>query len=238
MQLSRILFRNLGMKLLALAIACATWFVLSGQRRERISERSYRIPLSIVNVPRGTMVVSPLPDAVDVRVRGAFTPLRALEPSKLEAVIDFADAVPGEKRYPLGPADINVPADVEVIAISPGEVRLVLDEVAEKTLPIVAELSGQPSPGAHLDEVAVEPRNARIIGPAKTLARLVTLATQPVSVEGRDAPFTETTTLALPAAGIRVREGQVVTVRVKMRPAPAPEPTPKPAAARTRKGKP
>jgi len=85
MQISDALFRNFGTKLLALAIACATWYVLTGQRRERISERNYRVPLSIVNVPRGTMVVSPLPDAVDVRVRGAFTPLRSLDPAKLEA---------------------------------------------------------------------------------------------------------------------------------------------------------
>src|SRR5262249_14610807 len=127
MNLSQLLFRNLGTKLLALAIACATWYILTGQRRERISERNYRIPLSIVNVPAGTMVVSPLPDSVDVRVRGAFTPLRALEPSKLEALVDLVDAVPGEKRYPLGPGDINVPSDIEVIAISPAEIRLVLD---------------------------------------------------------------------------------------------------------------
>ncbi len=113
------LFRNPGTKLLALAIACVTWYVLTGERRERISERSYRIPLSIVNIPAGTLIVSPLPDAVDVRLRGAFTPLRQLEPSKLEAVVDLADAEPGEKRYTLEPGDINVPRDVEVIAISP-----------------------------------------------------------------------------------------------------------------------
>ncbi|HEY1434769.1 MAG TPA: hypothetical protein VGG65_05295 [Thermoanaerobaculia bacterium] len=237
MDLSRLLFRNLGTKVLALAIACATWFVLSGQRRERISERNYRIPLSIVNVPAGTMVASPLPDAVDVRVRGAFTPLRALEPSKLEAVVDLADAVPGEKRYPLGPGDINVPTDVEVLAISPGEIRLVLGAIAEKTLPVVGKIAGQPAPGARLDEVSVEPRSARIIGPAKVLASLVTLATQPVSVEGLDGPFTETTTLALPAAGIRVREGQVVSVRVKITAAPPLEPTARPAPTRARKGK-
>jgi YbbR domain-containing protein len=234
MQISRVLFRNFGTKLLALAIACATWYVLTGQRRERISERNYRIPLSIVNVPRGTMVVSPLPDAVDVRIRGAFTPLRALDPAKLEAVVDLADATPGEKRYPLGPGDINVPADVEVIAIAPAEIRLVLDGVAEKTVPITVDLTGQPTPGAQLEEVTVEPRNARIVGPEKTLARLASLSTQPVAMEGRDSPFTETTTLALPAPGVRVREGQLVTVRVKIRPAASPEPTPSP---RTRKGR-
>ena len=237
MQLSRILFRNPGTKLLALAIACATWFVLSGQRRERISERSYRIPLSVVNVPAGTMIVSPLPDAIDVRIRGAFTPLRSLEPGKLEAVIDLADTVPGEKRYALAPGDINVPQEVEVIAIAPAEIRFVLDTVAEKTVPIVAEITGEPAPGAHLDEVTAEPRNARIIGPAKTLARIITLPTDPVSVEGRETGFSETTVLALQAPGVRVREGQVVIVRVRIRPAAPIEPTPRPTPGHGRKAK-
>ena len=237
MQLSRIFFRNAGTKLLALAIACATWFVLSGQRRERISERSYRIPLSVVNVPPGTMIVSPLPDAIAVRIRGAFTPLRSLDPGKLEAVVDLADAVPGEKRYALAPGDINVPQEVEVIAIAPAEIPFVLDAIADKTVPIVAEITGEPAPGAHLDEVTTEPKSARIIGPAKTLARIVTLPTDPVSVEGRDAGFSEATTLALQAPGVRVREGQVVTVRVRIRPAPPPEPTPRPTPGRGRKAK-
>ena len=236
MKLSQVLFRNLGTKLLALGIACVTWYILTGQRRERISERNYRISLSIVNVPRGNMVVSPLPDFVDVRIRGAFTPLRALEPSKLEAVVDLADAGPGEKRYPLGPGDINVPANVEVIAISPAEIRIVLDVVAEKTLPIAADLAGQPLPGARLDEVSVEPRSARIVGPEKALSRLTTISTQPVLLDGRNGPFSETTTLALPAPGLRVREGQLVTVRVKIQPALPPEPTVRPTP-RIRKGK-
>lgn len=222
------LFHNPGTKLLALAIACVTWYVLSGQRRERISVRSYRIPLSIVNVPAGTMIVSPLPDAVDVRVRGNFTPLRQLEPGKLEAVIDLLDAAPGEKRYILEPADINVPREVEVIAISPPEIRIVLDAVAEKTLPVVPEIEGEPSPGSRVEEVTAEPRTARLLGPAKTLSRMTSIPTEPVSVEGRDASFSMAAPLALQAPGVRVRAGQIITVRVRIRLAPTPVPTARP----------
>lgn len=222
------LFRNPGTKLLALAIACVTWYILSGQRRERISERSYRIPLSIVNVPAGTMIVSPLPDAVDVRVRGSFTPLRQLEPGKLEAVIDLLEAAPGEKRYTLEPLDINVPREVEVIAISPPEIRVVLDAVAEKTLPVVAEVEGKPSPGSRVEEVTAEPRTARVLGPARALSRMSSLRTEPVSVEGRDESFSTAAPLAVQAPGVRVRQGQVVTVRVRIRPAPTPAPTARP----------
>jgi YbbR domain-containing protein len=232
LDLSRLLFRNPGTKVLAFVIACVTWYILTGERRERISERSYRIPLSIVNIPPRTIIVSPLPDAVDVRIRGSFTALRQLEPAKLEAVIDLLGATQGEKRYPLAPEDINVPRGVEVIAISPPEVRLSLDAVADKTLPIVPETTGAPAPGSHIEEVVGEPRSGRVVGPARTLARMVSLHTEPVSVEGRDATFSATTTLASQPAGVRVREGQLVTVRVRIRAAPPPAPTARPRAAR------
>jgi YbbR domain-containing protein len=227
MPLSRTLLRNPGAKLLALAIACATWFALSGERRERISERSYRIPLSIVNIPPGTVIVSPLPDAVDVRVRGSFTQLRQLEPDKLEAVVDLIDSVPGEKRYPLAPEDINVPREVEVIAISPPEIRVSLDTLAEKTVPIVADVVGQPAPDSRVEEIAVEPRVARVAGPAKTLSRLSSVRTEPISLEGRDASFSVPSIVAAQAPGVRVREGQVVTVHVRIRRAPASVPSPR-----------
>lgn len=236
MKISQLLFRNPGTKLLALVIACAAWYVLSGERRERISERSYRIPLSIVNIPAGTIIVSPLPDAVDVRLRGSFTALRQIEPAKLEAVVDLLGASQGEKRYPLAPEDINVPRGVEVIAIAPAEVRLSLDAVADKVLPIVPEITGAPAPGSHVEEVAAEPRSGRVMGPARTLARLTSLRTEPVSVEGRDASFSTATTVASQPAGVRVREGQLVTVRVRIRPSPTPTATPRPHPAR--KGKP
>ena len=221
----RFFFRNLGPKILALAIALAVWFALSGERRERISERSYRIPLSLVNIPARTIVASPLPGAVDVRVRGPFTALRGLEPEKLEAVIDLLNATPGEKVYRLAPEDINVPPEVEVIALSPGEVRVVLDNVAEKLLPIVPVLSGEVAAGSQVVDVSVEPRVARVMGPATALGKMTGIGTEPVSLANRAATFSATTTVLPDAPGVRVRQGQVVNVTVRIGPAPAKTPT-------------
>jgi hypothetical protein len=218
------IFRNLGLKLLALAIALGVWFALSGQRRERISERSYRIPLSLVNIPAKTIVASPLPGAVDVRVRGAFTALRQLEPEKLEAVIDLLSSRPGEKIYRLAPEDINVPPEIEVIALSPSEVRVVLDEVAERLLPVVPALSGEVAAGSQVVDVTVDPRIARVIGPASALSRMSGIGTEPISLSNRAATFTATTTVLPDAPGVRVRAGQIVNVTVRIGPAPTTTP--------------
>jgi hypothetical protein len=225
-RLRRFFFRNLGLKLLALAIALLAWFALSGQRRERISERSYRIPLSLVNVPAHTMVASPLPGGVDVRVRGSFTALRQLEPERLEAVIDLADARPGERVHHFAPEDINVPPEVEVLGIAPGEVRVTLDRIGERLLPIVPALAGDPAPGSRVVDLAVEPRIARVVGPATALEKMTGVSTEPVSTAGRSATFS-TTTIALPnVPGVRVREGQVVRVTVRIGPSPTSTPAP------------
>lgn len=220
------LFRNLGTKLLALAIALSVWFVFSAQRRERISERSYRIPLSVVNVPRQTLIATPLPSMVEVRLRGPFTALRQLEPEKLEAVVDLLDAPKGEKVYRLAPEDINVPQEVEVIAISPSEIRMLLDAAAEKTVPVEVQVVGRPAAGYAIEELQAEPRLARVLGPASALGHMRTVVTEPVSVAERDATFSVPASVLTDAPGVRVREGQLVTVTVRIRPTARPVSTP------------
>lgn len=228
------LLHNLGLKIVALAIALIVWFVFSAQRRERISERSYRIPLSVVNIPPQMTIASPLPTGVDVRVRGPFTPLRQLDPSKIEAVIDLSDAQRGERVYRLAPEDINVPQDVEVIAISPAEVRILLDMTVEKSLPIVPTLTGRPAPGYEVSEVQTEPRVARVVGPGASLAGMTHVQTDAVSIAERTSTVSVPATVRVDAPGVRIREGQVVTVTVRIRPAGEPTPTPTPAGKRRR----
>jgi hypothetical protein len=225
------LLRNLGLKILALAIGILVWFVLSARTRERISERSYRIALSVVNIPPRTIIASPLAPAVDVRVRGPFTALRQIDSTKLEAVVDLQGAEKGEKIYRLSPDDINIPPEIDVISISPGELRIVLDAVANSVLPIAANVTGSPAAGFAVADVVVEPRSARVEGPATSLARMKTVTTDPVSLEGREASFSVPATVLADAPGVRVREGQIVTVSVHLRPAATPLPAPTPTRA-------
>lgn len=232
MPLPRFLVRNLGAKLLSLAIALAVWFALSGERRERISERSYHIPLSIVNIPRRSLIASSLPASVEVRLRGPFTALRQLEPDKLEAVLDLKDAQPGDRVYRLTQEDVNVPPDVEVISLAPQEVRFVLDTVEEKQLPVVPAVTGQPAPGTRVAEVRAEPAVARLAGPAGALAKMSSVATVPISVAGRASSFSTPAAVLATGPGLRVRAEQLVTVTVLIEPESTRSPVPSPARHR------
>jgi YbbR domain-containing protein len=232
MPIPRIFVRNLGLKILALAIAVAVWLALSGERRERTSERSYHVPLSIVNIPPRSLIASPLPASVDLRLRGPFTALRQLEPDKLEAVLDLGSAEVGERVYRLTPEDVNTPPDVEVIALSPQEIHFTLDTLDEKEVRVAPEVTGHPAPGMRLVEVRVDPAVARIAGPAGVLARMTSVPTVPISLEGREATFATPAAVLATGPGLRVRQGQLVTVTVVLGPDPAPPPAPSPDARR------
>src|SRR5215468_4235136 len=176
---------NPGMKLLALAIAVAMWFSFSWQRRERLSERSYRIPLSVANIPSRTLIATPLPPGVDVRLRGPFTALRQLDPQKLEAVLDLTNAGRGPRTYRLTADDVNTPPEVEVIALAPDSITVALESAVEKSVPIVPEVTGTPADGTRVTEVSVEPRTALVVGPESAVAKLTQVRTEPISVTGR-----------------------------------------------------
>lgn len=207
----RLLFENLAWKVLALALAFFLWFSLSGQRRQRISERGYVIPLTVVNLPRDMVIASPLPDTVDVRLRGPFDAIRIADPSKMEAVMDFADARPGDRIYKLGGDDINGPEDLEVVSIAPSAVRVRIERLAEKVVPITPRFTGA---NAAAVTARVAPPTARITGPESEVARMQAVATDPISLSGRAGDFTAAATLAAETA-IRVVEPKgVVSVHV------------------------
>jgi hypothetical protein len=65
-------FRNLGLKVLAIALASLLWLTVAGQH---IVERSLRVPLEFRNIPKSLEIVGNTPDTIDVRV--ACSPARS-----------------------------------------------------------------------------------------------------------------------------------------------------------------
>jgi YbbR domain-containing protein len=213
------LFHNSGLKLLALLLAVVIWFSITGQRRERVSERGYSIPLTVINIPQNAVIISPIPDSVDVRLRATFTALRALDPSKMEAVVDLAGTTPGEKLYRLTSDDINVPEGVDVVAISPSIIRLRLEKIATRDVPIVPRLQGSPAIGLVARGAVANPAVARLAGPSSALERIASVSTDPVSLDDRSSSFTATVPVSVEASGVRLITPHVVTVRVLLQPA-------------------
>ena len=90
----RLVVENLGLKLLAGALAIGLWLSVVG---ESVIERGFEVPVGFENIPVDLQVAGDPPDTVHVRVRGAMSIVNRLAVGDVVAVLDLAGERPGER---------------------------------------------------------------------------------------------------------------------------------------------
>jgi len=210
----RLLPRSPGLALLALMLSVALWYSRALERRMPVAEREVEASLTLINVPQTLVVTSDVPRAVVVRLRGPLERLQAVE--KVGAVVDLHQAREGEAPYPVDRRLVSLPAQVEVVGISPPEVPLRLERLVVRSVPVRPNLVGSPGSGFTVVGVTVEPELVKIRGPRQQVEVLPSLGTDPVVVEGARSGFSVTVSVRSPTPLLQVLEPLAVTVRVEV----------------------
>jgi YbbR domain-containing protein len=207
------IFRNFGLKLLAVAVGATVWFLVAG---EQIVERALRIPLEFVNLPARLELVGDAPAVVDVRVRGSSGALSRVANGDLVAVLDLRTARAGQRLFHLTGDDVVTPFGIEVVQITPSNVPIAFESLASKVVPVVPGLEGEPGGGYAVGVASANPATVEVVGPASAVARLTEAITEPVSVAGATGPVTDTVNVGVadPTVRLRVPTTAFVTVGV------------------------
>jgi hypothetical protein len=141
MRVVTVVTRNLGWKLLSVAIAVLLWIAVEGEP-ELVTVQS--VPVFYRNVAPALALVANPPPTVRLELRG---PSDVLGPDNLSNVslqLDLADQTePGERVFPISRANVTLPAGVNFIRSEPSELKLHLDRApADRAL----EPKGNPAP--------------------------------------------------------------------------------------------
>ena len=174
--------RNLRLKLVSVCIAGLLWMIVAG---DRVVERVLRVPVDLQGMPADLELVGPAPDTVDVRVRGSSNALTRLGPGDIAAVIDLKSARDGRRVFTLGPGQVLVPAGLETVQVSPSTLSMEFEATVTRRVPVEARTDGDPEKGFRVVRVATVPEQVEISGPASVVARVDSVMTDAVSVEGR-----------------------------------------------------
>jgi len=221
--------KNLGLKLVALLLACVVWFIVSAPRREEVRERIVTASLSLVGVPSYLVITTPdIPSSVSVRVRGRKSDLRALVSQSLEASADLsAINQGGEVEITLRPRNINVPDEIEIVSISPNKVRFRVEQLRQRAVSIRPFLVGDPPAGYIVGEASAEPALALVSGPASAILKLTEVATERIIMTGRTSTFVQNVAVVSDSPLVRVISPLTtqVTVPVLAEVGPSPPPT-------------
>lgn len=214
-----------GLRLLALGIALALWYSVSLEDRETLAERLVEAGVSY-NRPVGFVILDPVP-SVNVRLRGSSKEIRQLNPFQATVQVDLLQAEAGAVNITLGPDDVQVPGDLEVVSIDPNVIRVELDREITQRVPVRVPLTGKPAEGVEVGEPEILPNQVFVTGPESLLLRIESLDSRPLALDGRTVTFEETVSVVPPDPLIQVVQPSKVNVRVPLTP-PEPPPSPSP----------
>jgi len=97
-------------------------------------------------------------------------------------------------RWRLEPADIVLPngVDVQVADIAPRDLEVSLDSAVSRDVPIASRVSVKADSGYVVEGLSILPTVARLIGPAKSVAGIESVATVPAMIASGSGPFYHT----------------------------------------------
>jgi YbbR domain-containing protein len=210
-------FRNLGLKVLAIALASLLWLTVAGQH---IVERSLRVPLEFRNIPKSLEIVGNTPDTIDLRVRGSSAVLTRLQPGEIVAVLDVSGARSGSRLFQVRADEVRAPFGVEVTQVVPSTLALELERSARRRVQINASVDGQPAPGFVIGTKTVEPSSVEVVGPESRVRQITEATTEPVSIKGARARIRDTVNVGVIDSAVHLALPQTAQVTIDIWPAP------------------
>ncbi|MFZ3101216.1 MAG: CdaR family protein [Desulfitobacteriaceae bacterium] len=176
--LSQMLKRNLGYKIVSVFFALLLWLWVSNHgATEQVSvDQTLTVPLVTKGLSSNLIVMSKLP-SVKVRLQG----YSGFNVKDLSAYVDLSGGTSGEKNYPV--AMDTLPTGIKVLEVQPENLSLNLDVIQEKVLPVVVNISGSSGSGFVASDPLAKPSAVNVRGPA-TLLNMLEKVTVDLSVTG------------------------------------------------------
>jgi YbbR domain-containing protein len=206
------LSRNWELKLLAVVVAVALWFlVVSGEK----GEVAVAAPIEYLNVPAGLALGGGAPTTVSVQLRGLRTVLSAISDTDVRAAVNLAGVGVGDTMARIEPENIKVPRGVTIARVTPARVHVRVERLETAWVRVLPRVVGAPARGFKVAAVRAEPAVVQVQGPGEELPRWSEVATAPFDVSGARKSLSRTLGLVAPSDTVRpLAQGVQVTIDI------------------------
>jgi YbbR domain-containing protein len=201
------LFENFGLKISAVLIAVFLWFFVTSRGQ---SEISLEAPIEFKDMPADLGISSSSAKTVTLTIRGQERFMKRLNASDIRVFVDLTRARHGESIFNIGENDVKLPFAMTVVSISPSSVKVRLEEMISRTVPVQPHLLGTPEKGL-VASVSVEPKSVVIRGLRSEVRKIDAVRTEAFNIS--DVRETETEELELDMSGMNIKS-DVSKVRV------------------------
>jgi len=212
--LRRLASRNLGLKVVALALAVAAWWFVAGESKVLVS---FTIPLEIRNVPKGLTMTNKPEREVEVRLSGPSSLLSGMRPSEISAGVDVTAAHAGRQYFTLDDRAVKVPPGVKVQRIFPSSIEVILDKTERRMVAVSARIGGGTAVRKRVAKVEIDPPSVEVEALPEEFARMPVVYTEEVVPDRTDGSHSAIARVETREAHAKIVGNPNVRVKIEFR---------------------
>ncbi|HWP41626.1 MAG TPA: CdaR family protein [Blastocatellia bacterium] len=185
------ILENTGLKILALFITAVLWVSVAMRPVSQITLRD--VPIELRMAPDSNRLIVSRHDPLSARVdlSGPRDVLDTLRSGELTVIADISNVEPGVRVIPLQLDRSRLPSSVTEQGIEPRNIKVTIERVLERDVPVVARFDGEPPPGYQVISKTIVPETVRIVGPASQVQEIAEVSTETISLYGKTESFTQ-----------------------------------------------
>jgi YbbR domain-containing protein len=184
--LRRLASRNLGLKVVALALAVTAWWFVTGESKVLVS---FTVPLEIRSVPKGLTMTNKPERQVEVRLSGPSSLLSGMRPSEISAGVDLSAARAGRQYFTLDDRAVKVPSGIKVQRIFPSSIEVILDRTDRRAVPVSARIGGGAAVRKRIAKVEIDPPSVEVEALPDEFSRMQVVYTEEVVPERTEGAY-------------------------------------------------
>lgn len=197
--------KNPGLKVLALLITGVLWLSVASRPVSQISLNG--VPIEFLNPSEPSLIVSKYDTATArVYLEGPREVLEGLRGGQFSATADLSEIEPGVRVIPLKIDPNRLPANVRVKEIEPRTIRVTVERVIEKEVPITPRWDGEPPAGFEVIDWQIVPRTVTISGAESQMREITEASTESVRLTDKTGTFTATVAIDIGSPNLSISE--------------------------------
>ena len=212
--LRRLARQNLGLKVVALALAVAAWWFVAGESKVLVS---FTIPLEIRNVPKGLTMTNKPEREVEVRLSGPSSLLSGMRPSEISAGVDLTAVRSGRQYFTLDDRAVKVPPGIKVQRIFPSSIEVILDRTERRTVPVSARIGGGTAVRRRVAKVEIDPPSVEVEALPEEFSRMQAVYTEEVVPERTEGAYSAIARVETREAHAKIVGNPNVRVKIQFR---------------------
>ena len=186
--------QELVLILVSLGLGILIWLLVVGADQ---MDMTLTVPIEILNLPKQLVIYNQYQKEVEVTLRGPRTIMQEMRSRNLSLPVDLSQAGPDTVVLSTDRLPLQLPSGIAVLRIQPASITLSIDQLAQRNIPVEAQVKGKVGLGYALKEITLTPDKILVSGPQSFLEQQPVLKTAPIDLDGRTRSETIPVNLAL-----------------------------------------